>query len=66
MARGHGETISSLSTLAGCKSDAAVGSTLQSNFKQIFPNEKVSDQKVSDSVVRTLQQNKGLSCQSLS
>jgi hypothetical protein len=66
LARGSGETISSLSTLAGCADPRAVGATLQREFKTIFPNEKVSDVQVSDSVVGTLQAHPELACRSLS
>jgi hypothetical protein len=66
IARGNGETISSLSTLAGCTDATAVGATLQKNFKTIFPNEQVSDVSVSESVVTTLQAHPELSCRSLS
>jgi hypothetical protein len=66
IARGSGETISSLSTLAGCSDPAAVGATLQKEFKRIFPNEQVSDVSVSDSVVNTLQSHSELSCRALS
>jgi hypothetical protein len=65
IARGAGETISSIATLAGCSDAAAVGSTLQSEFKNIFPNAQVSDIDVSDSVVNTLQAHPELACRSL-
>jgi hypothetical protein len=54
VARGSGETLSSITTLAGCSSSEAVGSTLQKEFKSIFPNEQVSDVAVSESLVSTL------------
>lgn len=66
IARGSGETIASITTLAGCADAAAVGSTLQSEFNTIFPNEQVSDVAVSDSVVKTLQSHPELACRSLS
>jgi hypothetical protein len=65
MARGQGETISSLSTLAGCQNDKAVGAHLQQNWKQIFPSESVSDVAVSDSIVTSLQGNPSLACSEL-
>lgn len=65
IARGSGETIASISTLAGCSDSAAVGSTLQKSFQRIFPNEKVSDVEVSQSVVQTLQAHPELACRSL-
>ena len=66
IARGSGETISSLSTLAGCQDATAVGATLQKSFKSIFPDAQVSDVTVSESVVQTLQAHPELACGSLS
>jgi hypothetical protein len=65
VARGQGETISSLSTLAGCKDDKAVGAALQQDFKQIFPTEKVTYIAVSDSVVSSLRAHADLACHEL-
>jgi hypothetical protein len=64
-ARGRGETISSLSELAGCQDSVAVGKKLQKNFKQIFPNAKASDTEVSENVVRVLKNDESLSCSNL-
>lgn len=66
IARGNGETISSLTALAGCTDAAAVGSVLQQSFQSIFPNERVSDIDVSNSVVTSLQAHPELACKSLS
>jgi len=66
IARGAGETIFSLTTLAGCKDAASVGSVLQQDFQNIFPNERVSDVDVSNSVVSSLQAHPELACKSLS
>ena len=65
VARGNGETISTLSTLAGCQDATAVGATLQSNFSQIFPDATVGDTAVSASVVDTLKAHPELSCAQL-
>lgn len=62
IARGRGETISSLSELAGCQDARAVGRRLQKNFKTIFPNAKVSDRQVSETVVGLLKREEKLSC----
>jgi len=64
-ARGNGETISNLSTLAGCSDASAVGATLQSNFSSIFPEATVSDQQVGQSVLDTLKAHPELSCKQL-
>lgn len=62
IARGRGETIASLSELAGCQNQAQVGKSLQKNFKKIFPNAKVSDAQVSERVLTVLKQDASLSC----
>ena len=65
VARGSGETIANLSTLAGCSDASAVGVTLQHNFSSIFPDASVADTAVSQSVVNTLKSHPELSCQKL-
>jgi hypothetical protein len=65
ISRGSGETIASLSTVAGCSDARAVGATLQREFKSIFPNAKVSDTAVSGAVIRTLKSHKHLGCKHL-
>jgi len=62
IARGQGETITNLTTLAGCRSPVQVGQTLQRNFTSIFPTASVSDNRVSENVIRTLRSNKVLAC----
>jgi hypothetical protein len=65
VARGNGETISTLATLAGCQDPRAVGSTLQSSFTTIFPDATVGDTQVSASVVTTLKSHPELACSKL-
>lgn len=65
IARGRGETITSLSELAGCQNARAVGRKLQRSFKTIFPNAKVSDEQVSQSVLGLLKREQKLSCNRL-
>ena len=62
IARGRGETLTSLSELAGCGNADAVGKTLQKNFKQIFPTGQVSDTQVSASVMSVLRSDQTLAC----
>jgi hypothetical protein len=64
-ARGQGETIASLSTLAGCSDATAVGATLQQSFQSIFPQASVTDTQVSQSVIDTLKAHPELSCKTL-
>jgi hypothetical protein len=65
IARGQGETIVSLSKLAGCQNAQAVGVSLQRSFQQIFPDASVSDQQVSQSVVEALTKDAALMCGNL-
>ena len=65
IARGRGETLMSLSELAGCSDPNAVGQSLQKNFKQIFPTAKTTDAQVGASVVRALKSDATLSCGNL-
>lgn len=65
IARGSGETIATLTSLAGCKDARLVGATLQKNFSSIIPSEKVSNDVVSDNVLATLRADKQLACSSI-
>jgi hypothetical protein len=62
IARGSGETLSSMSHLAECQNAAAVGPTLQRNFSQIFPDESVSDAEVGERVLTVLKSSAELGC----
>jgi len=65
ISRGQGETISSLSQLAGCRDSAAVGRSLQRNYGRIFPNAVVSDRQVGNSVIEVLKADQNLACTKL-
>lgn len=65
IARGQGETISSVAQLAGCRDSAAVGAALQKNFGTIFPSAAVSDQQVGEGVVKVLKSDASLMCSNL-
>jgi hypothetical protein len=70
VARGQGETIDSLSRLAGCRASGAVGSSLQRRFDQIFTdgsvsNGSVSDREVSENVIEALRSDAALACGAL-
>jgi hypothetical protein len=65
ISRGKGETINSLSELAGCSDASAVGLELKKNFKNIFPDAAASDRAVSESVVKVLQSDSALTCTNL-
>jgi hypothetical protein len=65
ISRGKGAALSALSEVAGCSDSKAVGLKLRKNFKRIFPNAKVEDAAVSDSVVQLLKSDSALSCSNL-
>jgi len=61
-ARGTGETIDTLTVLAGCKDAKAVGATLQKRFVDLFPGESVPAETVSEAVMGALRSEKSLAC----
>ena len=65
IARGRGETISSLTALAGCSDPHAVGVKLQHSFRTIFSSAQATDAQVSDSIVNVLSSDASLSCSNL-
>src|SRR2546421_221658 len=64
-ARGSGETITTLSEMAGCKDAKAVGATLQKRFAQLFPGEKTPVQQVSQNVIKELRADSSLGYQKI-
>jgi hypothetical protein len=60
IARGNGDTLSSLSSVMGCSDSSAVGSTLQRNYQQIFPSESVDSDQVTDSIRSVIRQDNRL------
>jgi hypothetical protein len=65
ISRGQGETISSLSSLAGCADSKRVGAVLQSDFGKIFPSASVTGGQAGDNVVQLLREHRELSCKKL-
>jgi DUF3015 family protein len=65
ISRGQGETIASLSTLAGCQDSKRVGAVLQSDFGKIFPKASVTGSQAGDNVVQVLRDHPELSCKNL-
>ena len=65
ISRGKGETIASLSALAGCQDSKRVGTVLQSDFAKIFPSATVSGSQVGDNVIQVLRGHPELSCKNL-
>ena len=66
IARGSGETIESLSTLAGCKDASQVGTTLQKDFQKIYPTVNTKDDTVVQAILDTLKTSTPLECKKLS
>jgi hypothetical protein len=64
-ARGRGETISSLSSLAACGDADALARSLQSNFKTVFPSSTATDQQVGQNMVSLMRSDSSLRCSSL-
>jgi len=62
IAKGGGETVKSLSALAGCQDASAVGSALQKNFTTIFPASTTTNEAVSVQIMSTLRSDKSLAC----
>jgi hypothetical protein len=56
IARGNGETITSLSQVMGCGSTDLLGAKLQGNFKSIFPSQEVSNEAVVNSILNNVRQ----------
>jgi hypothetical protein len=64
-ARGSGETITTLSAVAGCKDAKAVGAALQKRFAQLFPGEKTPVEQVSQNVIKELRADSSLACRKI-
>ena len=64
-ARGSGETITTLSAMAGCKDAKAVGVALQKRFAQLFPGEKTPVEQVSQNVIKELRSDSSLACRKI-
>ncbi|RYE91807.1 MAG: DUF3015 domain-containing protein [Myxococcales bacterium] len=65
IARGKGETLSNLATVAGCSDSKAVSKHLRRDFKKIFPTQAASNESVSEGILTTLQSG-SLSCSNVS
>ncbi len=64
-ARGGGETIDTLTALAGCKDAKAVGVVLQRRFPELFPGERTPAEAVSEAVLGTLGAEPALACRAI-
>jgi Protein of unknown function (DUF3015) len=65
-ARGGGETIATLSAIAGCKDAKEVGTALQKGFARLFPaGGKAPAVKVSQNVIEELRADSSLACKNV-
>ncbi len=65
ISRGSGETIATLATLGGCPNAVAVGASLQRSFSSIFPQNAISDVRVSHNVIDAMRADSSLACAKL-
>jgi hypothetical protein len=63
-ARGSGETITTLTAMAGCKDAKAVGAALQKRFTKLFPEQTAAEQ-VSHNVLQELRSDNSLECRKI-
>src|SRR5436309_1231085 len=63
--RGSGETITTLTAMAGCKDAKAVGVVLQKRFSQLFPGQKTPVEQVSANVLKELRSDSSLECRNI-
>ena len=54
IARGSGETLTSISAMMNCTDPARLNSKLQGNFTNIFPNYDVKPNEVTDSIISVI------------
>lgn len=62
IAKGKGETIASISSVYGCNDSAKVGSTLQKNYKAIFPSKTSNAKEVSDQLEYVMKEKLNTTC----
>ena len=64
-ARGSGETITTLTSMAGCKDATVVGAALQKRFAELFPGEQTPVEQVSQNVITALRTDSELACRKI-
>jgi len=65
IARGQGETIAHLSAIMECQDSAAVAQKFQQNFSEIFPQQGVPAEKVTEKIKSLINKDKALGCKRL-
>jgi hypothetical protein len=59
IARGRGETLSTLSGLIGCKNSQSVGQRLQRDYRQIFSEDQLPSEQLLQNIKNSLRSDKG-------
>ena len=54
ISRGQGEAIGALTVINACEDSQKVGSTLQAQFKAIFPSADATNEQVTDAILKAL------------
>lgn len=65
VARGSGETIPTLTAIAGCADPNTVGARLKGSFAKIFPSARVSNEHIARSMRAILRADAALGCENL-
>lgn len=66
MARGEGETLTSLAMIYKCENTAAVSEALKSNYQDIFSNPEKNSAAINESIINVLRKNSNANCDILS
>jgi hypothetical protein len=62
ISRGQGEAIGALTQINACADSSKVGSALQQRFQDIFPAQDVSNEAVTEAILKTLHDDASLGC----
>ena len=65
VARGSGETIATITAIAGCADPVSVGQRLKGSFARIFPHARVGNEQVARSMRQVLRADAALACENL-
>jgi hypothetical protein len=62
ISRGSGEAIGALTVINACEDASKVGAALQKDFEAIFPSAQVSNEQVTDAILRALHDDPSVGC----
>lgn len=65
VARGSGETIATITAIAGCADPVTVGQKLKGSFAKIFPNARVGNEQIARTMRQVLRADAALACENL-